>query len=322
MNTSIPEKLPARYVVIDEARAGQRIDNFLLAILKGIPRTHIYKLLRGGEVRVNKKRIAPAYRLALGDSVRIPPLHAVNAPTPITTVSESLTTLIESRILLETDELLVLNKPSGMAVHGGSGVRYGVIEALRALRPNERSLEVAHRLDRETSGCLLIAKSRAMLVQLHQLLRDNEVKKTYLALVHGRWPRRLNRVDAPLQKNELSSGERFVRVREDGKESLTTFNVRQYYQEATLVEAHPFTGRTHQIRVHAAHAGHPILQDDKYGDASANVKARELGLRRLFLHAARIQFMLPSCDERTVVEAPLDSELQAFLETLSAKKGD
>jgi len=314
-----PNKLPVRYVAIDEQRAGQRIDNFLLAVLQGLPRTHIYKLLRAGEVRVNKKRVQPSYRLVLGDNVRLPPMHL---PSPDEErelkLSDSLAKLITERILLETDDLLVLNKPSGMAVHGGSGLRFGVIEAIRALRPEQKLLELAHRLDRETSGCLLIAKSRAMLVQLHQLLRDNQVKKTYLALVHGRWPRSLHRVDAPLLKNELASGERVVRVRAEGKESATTFNIRHVYTDMTLVEAHPITGRTHQIRVHAAHAGHPLVNDDKYGDSRINATTRRMGLKRLFLHAAKIQFTLPNNGERIVVEAPLDEELQVFLQAISS----
>jgi len=320
--------LPVRYLPIDETRAGQRLDNFLLAVLQGLPRTRLYKLLREGQVRVNKKRVAPSYRLVLGDTVRLPPMQ-LPLPGEIRElkISETLATLITTRILLETDDLLVLNKPSGMAVHGGSGLRFGVIEAVRALRPQQKFLELAHRLDKETSGCLLIAKSRTMLVNLNQLLRDNEVKKTYLALVHGRWPRHLHRVDAPLLKNELASGERVVRVRAEGKESSTTFNIRHVYADVnipvndgcmTLIEAHPITGRTHQIRVHAAHAGHPLVNDDKYGDSRINATIHRQGLKRLFLHAAKIQFTLPGESERLVIEAPLDADLQAYLDFLES----
>ncbi|HDZ57581.1 MAG TPA: 23S rRNA pseudouridine(955/2504/2580) synthase RluC [Pseudomonas xinjiangensis] len=283
--------------LIPEDLAGQRIDNYLLTRLKGAPRTLIYRILRKGEVRVNKGRIKPDYRLKAGDSIRIPPVRLPEPNEPVL-VGQGILQALESNILYEDKALIVVNKPAGLAVHGGSGLNFGVIEAMRQLRPESDQLELVHRLDRDTSGCLMIAKRRSMLRHLHAALRrdgaGDGVTKCYIALVRGRWPATTKRVHAPLQKNNLRSGERMVEVNAEGKESLTEFRVLQRYGDfATLVEARPITGRTHQIRVHARHAGHPIAGDPKYGDDEFSQQVRELGGKRLFLHAASLQTELP-----------------------------
>jgi len=283
--------------VISEEIAGQRIDNYLLTRLKGAPRTLIYRILRKGEVRVNKGRIKPDYRLQAGDSVRIPPVR-LPAPNEPALVGQGILNALEASILYEDKALIVVNKPAGLAVHGGSGLDFGVIEAMRQLRPQCDQLELVHRLDRDTSGCLMIAKRRSMLRHLHAALRGDDetdrVTKRYIALVRGRWPGSTRRVHAPLLKNNLRSGERMVEVNPEGKESLTEFSVlRRFGDFATLVEARPITGRTHQIRVHAKHAGHPIAGDPKYGDDEFSQKIRALGGKRLFLHAASLTTDLP-----------------------------
>ncbi len=306
-----------RMVEVDEGSAGQRIDNFLLKTLKGVPKTRIYRILRKGEVRVNKKRIKPDYRLNLGDLVRIPPVTMSDKPAPARPADRVLKQLTDS-ILYEDEGLLVLNKPSGLAVHGGSGLAYGVIEGLRALRPEARFLELAHRLDRDTSGCLVIAKKRSVLRAFHELLREGGMDKIYLALVMGRWKGGGKRVDAPLRKNELKSGERVVRVSKDGKPSSTIFTPVTLYKGCSLMRVKLLTGRTHQVRVHAQYSGHPIAGDDKYGDDGFNREMAGQGLKRLFLHAAELHFTLP--EHGTVhVEAPLDESLQNLLTNLEAE---
>ena len=260
-------RTPVQFIDVDAEYAGQRIDNFLLARLKGVPKSVIYRVLRKGEVRVNKGRIKPEYKLVAGDQVRVPPLTIpVQAENTVSVKLTSVKTL-ESHILYEDNELIVLNKPSGMAVHGGSGLSFGAIEALRALRPQAKHLELVHRLDRDTSGCLLIAKKRSILTALHAQLRDKVVEKKYWALVAGQWDGKIKKVTEALKKNTLQSGERIVRVDDvDGKPSETRFKVLQRFEEGTLLECFPVTGRTHQIRVHTACKGHPIACDDKYGD--------------------------------------------------------
>lgn len=308
-----------RMVEVDEGSAGQRIDNFLLKILKGVPKTRIYRILRKGEVRVNKKRAKPDFRLSLGDVVRIPPVRVSDSPEPIRPADKVLRLLSDS-ILYEDDGLLVLNKPSGLAVHGGSGLSYGVIEGLRALRPEARFLELGHRLDRDTSGCLVIAKKRSVLRAFHTLLRDGGMDKFYLALVMGRWKgsAKGKGIDAPLRKNELKSGERIVRVSEDGKPSLSIFTPITLYKDCSLMRVKLVTGRTHQARVHAQYSGHPIAGDSKYGDENFNRVMAGRGLKRLFLHAAELHFTLP--DHGTVhVEAPLDEKLQNLLNNLETE---
>ncbi len=303
-----------RVLEIDAEQAGQRVDNFLLRELKGVPKTRIYRILRKGEVRVNKGRIKPTNRLQAGDQLRIPPIRtSQNTESPPEPTGLG---WLEQRILLEDERLLVLNKPSGMAVHGGSGLSYGVIEALRALRPDARFLELVHRLDRDTSGCLVIAKRRSQLRTLHELLRHGGVEKRYLALVQGAWQGGGRTVDAPLRKNTLQGGERMVRVDPEGKASRSRFLPQQVYRDASLVEVLLDTGRTHQIRVHAAHIGHPLAGDEKYGDAAFNRSMQGRGLRRLFLHAHNLSFHDPDTGRDIDVSAPLDTELRQVLDQL------
>lgn len=312
-------KTPVQFIEVDAEYAGQRIDNFLLARLKGVPKSAIYKVLRKGEVRVNKGRIKPEYKLAAGDVVRVPPMVVAGENEPVS-VKLTMVKTLESHILFEDNELIVLNKPSGMAVHGGSGLQFGAIEALRALRPQAKFMELVHRLDRDTSGCLLIAKKRSILTALHEQLRDKVVEKKYWALVAGQWDGKVKKVTEPLKKNTLQSGERIVRVDEnDGKPSETRFKILQRYAEGTLLEAFPVTGRTHQIRVHTACKGHPIACDDKYGDNTFTAEMNALGLNRLFLHAKLISFNHPVKGERLTFEAPLDKPLAAVLEKLTRK---
>lgn len=312
-------------VEIAAERDGQRIDNFLINELKDLPRSRIYRLLRKGEIRVNKKRTKPTYRIQAGDVVRLPPLQrAVERPRP-TEINPQLAASLRLATVWESNQLLVLNKPSGMAVHGGSGVSLGVIEALRLLYPEQKSLELVHRLDRETSGCLLITKKRAMLRHLHAELQAGRVDKTYLALVQGQWPRHLQQVDAPLRKNELVSGERMVSVDRSGKAARTMFRVRQRFADCTLLEVKPITGRTHQIRVHARHMGHPLAGDSKYGSRDFNQQLRKLGLKRLFLHAQSLRFTPPDAEHMIAaaqvisVKADLSADLEAVLEALAKR---
>jgi len=285
--------------------AGQRIDNFLRNQLKGVPKTLIYRILRKGEVRVNKGRIKPEYKLQAGDLVRVPPLRLAERDEPAP-LAQGLLERLEAAIVYEDKALIVLNKPAGIAVHGGSGLSYGVIEALRQLRPDAKELELVHRLDRDTSGLLMVAKKRSMLRHLHQELRGDGVDKRYMALVRGRWETGKKQVNAPLLKNTLRSGERMVEVTDEGKEALTLFRVlRRFGDFATLVEVRPVTGRTHQIRVHARHAGHAIAGDSKYGDEDFSREIRELGGKRLFLHAYGLKVPLPDGGELNL-EAPVD----------------
>lgn len=303
-------------LTIEAEHEGQRIDNFLKTQLKGVPKSLIYRILRKGEVRVNKKRIKPEYKLCPGDEVRVPPVR-VAEKNELPSANLGSIQRLESQILFEDDAMIVLNKPSGMAVHGGSGLSFGVIEGLRALRPDARFLELVHRLDRDTSGVLLVAKKRSALRSLHEQLRVKTMRKQYLALVRGQWQPHVKVVNAPLRKNDLQSGERVVRVSSDGKPSETRFRIARQFAEATLVECSPITGRTHQIRVHTQHAGHPIACDDKYGEAAFDEKMRSQGLKRLFLHAWRLSFTHPVDGREMQVEAPLAPELDNFLNKLA-----
>ena len=303
-------------LTIEAEHEGQRIDNFLKTQLKGVPKSLIYRILRKGEVRVNKKRIKPEYKLCAGDVIRVPPVR-VAEKNELPSANLGVIQRLESQILFEDEAMIVLNKPSGMAVHGGSGLSFGVIEGLRALRPDARFLELVHRLDRDTSGVLLVAKKRSALRSLHEQLRVKTMRKQYLALVRGKWQAHVKVVNAPLRKNDLQSGERVVRVSADGKPSETRFRIVRQFAEATLVECSPITGRTHQIRVHTLHAGHPIACDDKYGEAAFDEKMRSQGLKRLFLHAWKLSFIHPADGREMQMEAPLAPELDGFLEKLA-----
>lgn len=290
--------------------AGQRLDNFLMRELKGVPRSMVYRLIRRGEVRINGGRAKPERKLVSGDEVRIPPVRTAptqDLPAPSSKTADTLA----QAILYEDRDVLVLDKPAGMAVHGGSGERQGVIEMLRAIRPEGAALELVHRLDKATSGCLLVAKRRPALRMLHGALRDGGVGKHYVALVKGTWPATLQHVKAPLTRNVLRSGERVVRVDDDGKYALTEVNVTAASAVASLLQVRLHTGRTHQIRVHATHAGHPLAGDDKYGDAAFNKQLAALGLKRMFLHANRLEF------GDILVTAPLPADLESVVQRLN-----
>lgn len=315
------QSLPTQviFAFVDEDQAGQRLDNFLMARLKGVPKSKIYNIIRKGEVRVNKGRSKPDYKIVTGDEIRIPPVR-VSEKEPTAKPSNVMITLLDNSILFENDGLLVINKPPGLAVHGGSGVSLGLIETLRQMRPDARYLELIHRLDRDTSGCIMIAKKRSMLRHLQAALREKSasgITKVYHALVIGQWPQACRRVDAPLLKVEVKDDERIVRVHPDGKPSLTEFKVLQTFSNCSLVEARPITGRTHQIRVHAKHMGHGLVGDEKYGDDDLNKDMRNYGVKRLFLHAAELGFYLPNSTEKTIVKAPLAKDLAAVIQKLS-----
>lgn len=309
-----------QFVEIDETYAGQRIDNFLITKLKGVPKSVVYRIIRKGEVRVNKGRIKQTYKLVFGDTVRIPPVRVSEDKTPAISNKMQQVQDIEKSIIFEDKTLMVINKPSGIAVHGGSGLSFGVIEALRALRPNEKMLELVHRLDRDTSGILLVAKRRSVLVSLHEQLRTKTMNKVYWALVQGHWDGKVQSVQEPLHKINTKSGERIVVVdREQGKKSCTLFDVLQEFDGATLVEARPQTGRTHQIRVHTACKGHPIACDDKYGDREFDKTVKANGINRLFLHAREISFFHPLAEATMRFEAPLEQKLEQALASLPAR---
>ena len=305
-----------RHVRVDAERAGQRVDNFLLGLLKGVPKSHVYRLLRRGEVRVNRRRVKPPYRLQFDDLVRVPPVATAKREPHQRQAGRGLRETLEASILHEDQGLMVINKPAHLAVHGGSGLSFGVIEVLRACRPDAPHLELVHRLDRETSGCLLLAKKRSALRVLHEFFRANRVQKTYLALGTGRCAGGVRTVNLPLKKNILQSGERLVKVDPKGKPSRTRFRCVEHFSGASLLEARPLTGRTHQIRVHAAHLGHPLAGDEKYGDAAFNRWMRGQGLSRLFLHAASLVLPRLEGEGKLTVSAPLPAELEAVLENL------
>lgn len=315
MTNLTPPTPGVRLVEVAPEFAGQRIDNFLITYLKGVPKTLIYRILRKGEVRVNKGRIKPEYKLQAGDVVRVPPVRVPERDEPVP-VAQGLLQRLEAAIVHEDKGLIVLNKPAGIAVHGGSGLSFGVIEAFRQLRPDAKELELVHRLDRDTSGLLMIAKKRSMLRHLHEQLRGDGVDKRYMALVRGSWPTAQKQVRAPLLKSNLRSGERMVEVNEEGKEALTLFKVlRRFGDFATMVEARPITGRTHQIRVHALHGGHCIAGDPKYGDEDFSREIRDLGGKRLFLHAYALTVPLPDGGELKL-EAPVDEMWAKTVERL------
>lgn len=301
-------------LTITEEDAGQRIDNFLLRICKGVPKSHIYRVLRSGEVRVNKGRIDQLYRLKENDVVRVPPIR----------IAEKATSHVpgaEFAIIFEDSHLLIIDKPAGVAVHGGSGVSFGVIEQLRASRPDAKFLELVHRLDRETSGLLLLAKKRSALVNLHEQMRDGQTDKRYLTMIAGEWKNQRQHIKLPLHKYTTADGERRVRVQADGMESHTVFSLKKKFKEFALLEAELKTGRTHQIRVHLSASGFPILGDDKYGDFALNrelLKANDSrgALKRMFLHAHQITFTHPESGKTMTLNAPLPKECEKFLTSL------
>jgi 23S rRNA pseudouridine955/2504/2580 synthase len=307
-----------RHVEVTEDQAGVRLDNFLTRLLEGVPRSRVFRIVRRGEVRVNGKRASPETRLQSGDKVRVPPvsLPSPDAPAPVARVPRSLIETVRDAIITENDRLIVINKPAGIAVHGGSGVSFGIIEALRAGRPEE-TLELVHRLDRDTSGCLLVARKPAALRVLHALMRDGAVEKGYLALLKGPWDLGKKRIDVPLNTDTRVGGERTVRVQAGGKTAVSTFSPVQFFRNrASMVEVDLDTGRTHQIRVHAAHVGHPVAGDDKYGDKDFNARMREEGLTRMFLHSHRISFDWPNGGDFSA-SAPLPADLAAVLDALA-----
>jgi len=314
---SAPASPQVQLLTISEEEAGQRIDNFLLRVCKGVPKSHIYRVLRSGEVRVNKGRIDQTYRLQDGDILRVPPIRiAEKAPTAVAPGAEF-------KILLEDNHLLIIDKPAGVAVHGGSGVSYGVIEQLRASRPDAKFLELVHRLDRDTSGILLLAKKRSALTNLHEQIRDGLTDKRYLTLVHGDWKNARQHVKLPLHKYSTADGERRVRVQEDGQASHTVFSLIRRYGEFALLEAELKTGRTHQIRVHLSASGFAIVGDDKYGDFGLNkalqkANGERVAFKRMFLHAHQISFTHPDSGKTLTLKAGLPPECQRFLKSLDA----
>lgn len=320
MNSNSFSTNQVSYLEITAEQVGRRIDNFLHTYFKNVPRSHLYRVLRTGEIRVNKGRVKPTYRLQLGDQLRLPPIHAADDKTLIKPQSQALHSLTQS-ILYEDRYLLIIDKPAGMAVHGGSGIHFGVIEALRALYPQTTYLELVHRLDRDTSGCLMIAKKPSMLRALHEALRRGEIQKRYFALVRGHWPLAITQVKAPLHKYVLASGERRVHVSSHGKPSLSQINIKQCFKIATLLDIQPFTGRTHQIRVHTAFSGHPIAGDDKYGHEAFNQQMRGYSLTRLFLHAQQLDIHLPEKNYQLTVSAPLPLTLVQVLQQLASTPG-
>ncbi len=306
------KKTDVKQVVISSDQSGQRIDNFLQRELSGIPRSRIYQMLRKGEVRVNKGRIKQTYKLQAGDTVRIPPIFSEQAKT-VPVVSESLASILSEAVLYEDDALMILNKPSGLAVHGGTGQKLGLIEAIRVLQPENQKLELVHRLDKETSGCLLLAKNMQSLRQVHEDMKSGKVTKLYTALLAGRLERNRVKVNKPLARSKQRAGERLVGIDEQGKDSVSIFKTKQFYRDATLVEVELLTGRTHQIRVHSASLGHPVVADSKYGDKAINDAYRKRGLRRLFLHASGLQLRSPANGKKLKIHAPLDQQLESIL---------
>lgn len=312
MSSTTGSRAAVSYLEVTANAEGQRLDNYLLNQLKGAPKTLIYRIIRKGEVRVNKKRAKPITRLEIGDLIRVPPIRLAEKASQ-TPVGASLRELLEGEALLfENEAVMVFNKPAGLAVHGGTGVRTGLIEALRQVRSELDFLELVHRLDKDTSGCILLAKSRQALNFLQDQLREQTMGKFYQAWVVGSWPANLHEINAPIDRDSFPSGERRMRVAgfKEGKLSLTRFQILKKHQGLTLIEAEPVTGRTHQIRVHATSAGFPLVGDPKYGKATINEHFRRAGIPRMFLHAQRLEFLDPHTNQRLSIEAPLDENWQ------------
>jgi 23S rRNA pseudouridine955/2504/2580 synthase len=303
------------WVIVGEEEAGQRIDNFLFKRLKGVPKTRIYRILRRGEVRVNSRRAPVDYRVEMGDRLRVPPVRVAVARPEIQRPTKPRLT---ARVIYEDDVMVALDKPAGWAVHGGSGVSRGIVEQFRAEHPDWKFLELVHRLDRETSGVLLLARKRSALLDLHRQLREGKTEKYYLALVTGCWPDAWRSVRLPLERRVTAEGEKRVRVSDAGQEAHTVFRLLTAWKEFSLLEAELRTGRTHQIRVHLAHLAFPIAGDDKYGDFELNKRLARQGLKRMFLHARRMVISHPVTGERLELEAPLPHDLQSFVDRLNA----
>ncbi|WWO99658.1 MAG: 23S rRNA pseudouridine(955/2504/2580) synthase RluC [Candidatus Dasytiphilus stammeri] len=320
MKTNITStKFNSSFIAVDENEIGRRIDNFLHNKLKGIPKNLIYKLLRKKKIRVNKKRVNHTYKLALRDEVYIPSLiYPDKKKKHLFSITQSKIDWFTNAILYNDENILAINKPSGIAVHGGTGLKISIIDLLRTLLPNLSFLELVHRLDRETSGILLFAKKKSVLRLLHEQFRNNQVSKSYCALVAGIWPSKLNIIQVPLKKNILNSGAHIVRVNTEGKISTTIFSIQEYFynKKATLLKITPITGRTHQIRVHAQYAGHPIAYDKLYGDSNFNQQMAKIGLTRLFLHASSMVFIHPILKKTICIKAPLNQELKKYLSEL------
>ena len=309
----VEDNKKVQFIRVLEPQQGQRIDNFLIRHLKGVPRSRIYRLVRRGEVRINKKRCKPAQKLETGDEVRIPPFWGITAVPP-KPIGLGMQQLLEKSVLFENDEVLVINKPAGLAVHGGSSIRLGLIEALRQINPQWPELELAHRLDRDTSGCMIISKNTLFLRYIHRKFKEKSIKKQYLALVHGKWPKGLLEVQAPLLKHSASSNESMVYIDDSGKPSLTRFRVIRRHQDSTLIEASPVSGRKHQIRAHCKHVGHPVVGDRKY--LLKGFKSPLCNVKTLCLHANKITFMMPGRNKSTEVEAPIDPTMASVLDKL------
>ncbi len=314
-NSTNPE---IRLLEVNESESGQRIDNYLMKHLKGVPRSMIYRLLRKGSVRVNKKRKKPEYRIEAGDIVKIPPVRTTE--TGGIEIPASQSEKIKQCVLYEDDSLLVINKPAGMAVHGGSGLAWGLIELVRQTWPEYKSVELVHRLDRFTSGCLLLAKTRVALLHIQEQIKNHKLQKSYLALTQGQWSAPEVKVDARLQKNVVKSGERMVLVSAEGKEALSYFRTLKQFSIAALCEVKIITGRTHQIRVHAASEGHGVAGDQKYGESEFNRQIKLIGLKRMFLHAHKIILRHPETSEAMTLEAPLPAALDSVLNSLEQVK--
>lgn len=310
---SSPSKKHVKYLTVNHEDKGVRLDNFLIRHLKNVPKTRIYRAIRSGEVRVNKGRAKASTRLEGGEEVRIPPI-SMTLPQAPTFVSPHIEATLKAAILYEDNQVIVLDKPVGLPVHGGTDTSIGVIEALRLMIPHGQNLELVHRLDKATSGCLMIAKKRSVLRALHEALREGNVQKTYQMLVAGHWPKHLQKVTLPLRKFQLQSGERMVKVDElEGKPCETRFKPLQYLQDATWMEAALITGRTHQIRVHCAQSGHPIIGDEKYGKKTYNAEYKEKGLNRMALHAARLVVSCPQIDLNLNIEAPIPAVISSII---------
>tara|TARA_R110000782_G_scaffold235939_6_gene322015 strand:+ start:4345 stop:5298 length:954 start_codon:yes stop_codon:yes gene_type:complete len=315
MNQIHVKKINSKQIVISADNAGQRIDNFLIRYFGKIPKSRVYQMLRKGEVRINSGRIKQTYKLEEGDILRVPPVYLDEQGHTVPT--RSLQQKIADSIIFEDEGLIIINKPAGIVVHSGSGQSHGVIEAFRAMGDNYKKLELVHRLDKDTSGCLILAKSIPVLRQLHTAMNNNEIAKSYCALLAGRMTKKKITVDSPLSKNTISSGERIVTVDENGKSAVTMLSRERVFQSSTLANIKLITGRTHQIRVHSASIDHPVIGDMKYGNRIINREYKKLGLKRMFLHAKSLRFTSPVTQQPLSIDAPLGSELSAFLQQLA-----